>query len=475
MVAVLISICSPAAQAAESIAVERPVRTVLAPASFRAFGALSDKEFDYGLSEAYRQGVRRYLANHDAAYRVVTPEAVREKLRSQPVFAETLGVAEDWAKLGVENYKHLRTEDAIRQLENAIEKYGSIDYQYVDPERVAEVAMYLALSYLNQGDNAARPLALMKRMIRLDPDRVLRKGFYPDKIANFYASARQDALRRLQREGPPAERARALAELMEADLVVFGTVVPRGDGRHQARLFVYSVPDEGFVEPETVGIGAETAEAFRGAGNRLMSRVTPCVYEPTDTGDSETIVDSQGEGPLSIQLNFTYASFLRYPESISKPFGNIGLSMDTHLLLTEEFGLRFGIGVMRSLRDYSGRIVEHLNTVRAQVGPDLAVDIGQFNVGLSVGLEGANISPFVVCKELNEPAQETGCPNESDRETYDDLAFLLGANVRPRLRMRLFDTFDVTTGAGYTFYFVPFTGQPLNSPVSGHVGIQYRF
>jgi len=335
--------------------------------------------------------------------------------------------------------------------------------------------MYLALSYLNQGDNAARPLTLMKRMVRLDPDRVLRTGFYPNKIANFYASARRDALDRLQSEGPTEQRGEALAERMDAQLVVFGTVVPRGDGNHQAKLFVYSAPDERFVEPEAVGISETTPEAYRAAGNRLISRITPCVYRETDTGGEGRVVESRGEGPLSIQLSFIYASYLTYPESdrIERPFGNLGLSVDARLLLTEEFGLRMGVGVMRSLLDYGGRIVEHLRTIRAQVGPDLGVEVGPFDVGLTVGLEGANVSPFAICK-ADVPAQEVGC-EESNVSRYEDLDFLLGANVRPRVQLELFEAFDVTAGAGYTFFFVPFAEQPLNNPVSGHVGIKYRF
>lgn len=470
----MILICSfVSSAAAQSIPVERPVRTVVAPTSFRAFGKLSNKHFDAGLSEAYRRGVQRYLARHDEAYEVVTPEEVREKVRSQPVFAETLRVAEEWAKLGAENYKHLRTEDAIQQLENALEKFDRIDYQYIDPERVAEVAMYLALSYLNQGDNAARPLALMKRMIRLDPDRVLRKGFYPTKIANFYASARQDALDRLQSDGPTQKRARKLAELMGAELVVFGTVVPRGDGAHQAKVFVYSVPDEQFVEPESVGISEPTPAGFGDAGNRLISRITPCLYQETDTGGSETIVESPGQGPLSIQLNFVYASFLTYPDDrIQRPFGNLGLSLDAHLALTEEFALRIGLGVMRSLLDYGGRLVEHARTIRGQIGPDLGIGIGRFDLGLSVGLETADISPFAYCK-APVPAQVIGC--DEDVLERKNPGFMVGANVRPRLRMEIVEAFDVTVAAGYTFYFVPFTDQPLNNPLSGQFGIRYRF
>ena len=450
----------------------------MAPGSFGVFGSLSDEKFDYTLSEDFRRGVRRYLANHDAVYEVVTASEVRGDIVSQPLFGDTRSVAEEWAKIGINSYKHLRTGEAIKQLENAIEKYDAIDYDVVDPKRVSEVLMYLALSYLNEGDNAARPLVLMKRMIRLDPSRLLRHGFYPDKIANFFASARQDALRELREKGPEEKRAEELLEMTDAELVVFGNVFAGGEAGYEATLRVYSKKLGEFVEPETLHIREAIDRTVRAASNRLMSRYTPCIVEPEATGGQnvDPIVKSSGDGPLSIHVDFAYGSFLIYPnEWIDKPFGNIGVGLGANLLLTQEFGLGLTVQVLDSQRDYSGRIVDGFSTVRTIISPDLGFGVGRFNFGLSVGLEGTHISRFVICKDLNEPAQKTNCPDPEQREAFDDLDFLLGVNARPRVRYRLIDAFELTAGAGYTYFFVPFSTQPLNNLISGEGGIQYRF
>ena len=475
-VAVVVCCVSAREAAAEQVSVERPVRIVLAPNSFRAYAALEAEDFDYGLADRLRAGVRRYLANHPETFDVMTAAEVREQVIAQPVFGGTRSVAEEWGKIGTNSYKHLRTSEAIRQLENAVEKFASIDYAVIDPKRVSELLMYLSLSYLNQGDNAARPLVLMKRMIRLDPSRLLRRGFYPDKIANFYASARQDLLRRLREEGPEVSRAKRLVELTGADLVVFGNAFPKGDGSHDATLRVYSEKSGEFLEAQTLTVGELTPRSARGAANRLMSRMAPCIYQkPEPSGEVDTIVDSTGEGPLSIHLNFAYASFLRYPEAIEKPFGNLGVGLGADVLLTEEFGISASVQVLRSQPDYSGRIVDEFSTVRTIVGPDLGIDVGIFNFGLSVGLEGTHVSRFAVCEDLNVPAQEMGCPDANDRKVYDDMGFLLGVNARPRIRVDLFDSFALLVAGGYTFYFVPFAAQPLNNPIAGEAGIQYRF
>lgn len=467
-------VLSAGSAGADPIRVERPTRVVVAPTSFQAYGSL-DEPLSEQHSEAFRTGVRRYLANHDETYRLVSRGELREQVTSQPVYEETHRVAEDWAKLGTESYKNLRTDEAIRQLENAVEKYRSIDHRLVEPKRVAEVLMYLSLSYLNQGENAARPLTLMEQMIRLDPQRLFRRGFYPDKIANFFASARQDKLRAMQTNGPSEERAKGLAEMMDAEIVAFGSAVPRGDGGYEARLFLYSRPDEAFVETEGLAVESREPAAFRAASNRLVGRMTPCLQPPRDDEQVDTIVESRGDGPLSMQLGFAYGTFLRFPEPpIAKPFGNIGVSTDIHLALTEEFSIRGGVDILHSLRDYSGRIMDPLYTVRGHLGPDLGANVGRFNFGLSVGLEGTHVSPFVLCRNLDVPAQATSCPNAQDRERFD-LPFLVGVNVHPRVRFHLFDSFELVAGGGYTFFFVPFSNPPLNNPIVGEAGIQYRF
>lgn len=470
----LLLVAAAAPALGEPIPVERPVRVVVAPTSFRAFGSLEDGTLEETHSEAFREGVRRYLANHEEAYRLVGRDEIRGEVTSQPVYQDTRGAGDDWAKLGIENYKKLRTEEAIRQLENAVEKYRSIDYDLVEPERVAEVLMYLALSYLNQGDNAARPLTLIEEMIRLDPQRVLRKGFYPDNIVNFYVSARQGLLRSLQATEPSEERASKLAEMAEAELVVFGSAVPAGDDEFEARLFAYSRPDDQFVESEAIGVETREAEGFRRASNRLIGRMTPCLYRPETDRQVEPIVDSRGDGPLSIRLNFAYGSFLEYPDTIAKPFGNIGLSAGFHVLLTREFGLRAGVDILHSMKDYSGRIIDNLNIFRTYLGPDLGGDVGPLNLGASVALEGTHVSPFVLCQELNVPAQATGCANSSDRQRFDP-SFMVGVNVHPRVRLELIESFELVAGGGYTYYFVPFSEPALNNPISGEIGVQYRF
>lgn len=457
---------------AEAISVERPVTIAVAPESFRLFGDFSEGEAESGGVEAYRAGVERYLANHPESYTLVAPEEVREAYRSQPRFEETREEAAEWAKYGIANYKELQNEEAIDQLENAVERYDRIEYEVVDPEGFAEVLMYLALSYLNEGNNAARPLDLMKRMVRLDPSRVLREGFYPDRITGFYRSARRDVVRRLLEDGPSRSRARTLLERTGAKLAVFGGVFREDAGGYRAELYVYSGAADAFLEAESVGVEEPTEANLRSAANRMMSRFTPCLYQPKQEGASRTVMESSGKGPFSMNLTFAYASFLEYPDPpIEKPFGNAGAGLGADLALTDEFGVGVGVHMLSSIRDYSGRIIGSFSTVRIFAGPDLGLDVGAFNFGISVAMEGTNIGSFEICRPEDKPPERcTG----NDRKAYDDLDLLVGINARPRIRYRLLKSFELITAASFSTYLLP-ADRPLNNPVAGEIGLRYRF
>jgi len=457
---------------AEPLADERPVKIAVAPTSFQVFGPPGDEGFDYSVAGASRTGVSRYLGNHPEVFEVVTAREVRTILRNRPLYDETLADADQWTKYGTDNYKRLEVEKAIDQLENAVERYDKVHYEQVDPERMAEILMYVALSYLNKGDAAKRPLEAMKRMVRLDPSRLLREGFYPNRIAEFYQTARRDVVRRLRERGPRPARAERLIEWTDAELAVFGGTFRGEGGEYRSKLYVYSRSEGGFLEPESTAVGAPTASNLRAASNRLMARFAPGVYEPAAESAETTLLGAPGKSPISTHLSFVYASFLEFPDAIEKPFGNAGVGIGTHLAVTDEFGVGIELNLLSSFRDFSGRVLDNFSTIRTFAGPDLGVGIGRLNLGLSARLEVAHVGDFRVCQQRRRPPQR-GC-RPTARRTYPNLNVLAGVNTQPRARLELVEPFELFAAGSFTTYLLP-ASRPLNNPLSGKIGIRYRF
>lgn len=469
----LVAIAAVAPARGEPISDERPTKVAVSPNSFRIFGPPDDGDFDYSVGEATRRGATRYLARHDEIVDVVTAAEVRDHLRGRPMYEDTRSEAREWTRYGTENYKQLEVDKAVDQLKNAVESYDKIYYGEVEPERMAEILMYLALSYLNQGNVGTRPLEVMERMVRLDPSRLMREGFYPGRVADFYQTARRDVVRRLQERGPRAERAERLLEWTDAELAVFGgTFRIEEGGGYRVKVYVYSKSQGEFLEPESTRVEAPTAPKLREAANRLMARFAPCIYEPTDDESSNTLVKSPGQSPLSLHLTFAYASFLEYPDPIEKPFGNAGVGIGSKLAITEEFGLGVGLNLLSSFRDFSGRILDNFSTIRVFTGPDIGIGVGPLNLGLSARLEIAHVGGFQLCADETRPPQR-GCP-DSNRRTYPDLNVLAGFNTRPRVRLNLFETFELVAAGSFSTFLLP-ASRPLNNPLSAEFGIRYRF
>jgi hypothetical protein len=450
------------------IAKGRPASVVVVPTSFQTYrtDALGQH------TRALYEGTARFAANHPDTFSTVTPQELRSRVEGRSLYEDRLEVAQQWARLGVKSYKRLNTAKAIDQLEKAVQRFDDIDYQLVAPNRVAEVLMYLSLSYLAEDTNAARSLVLMKRMIRLDPTRVLRRGYYPDDIVNFYRSAREDVIAELREEGPAPARARRIASITGADLVVFGHALPDDEGT-EITLRVFSTRQQGFVEPLSLGIdGPAGPEALKRVGNRLMSRVATCVYTPAQPSRSN-VFDSKGNSPFSLRVDFAYMSWLKYPEPLESPFGNLGLEVGAEMSLTDEVGLGLGVQVVNSVRDYNGVLTEDFSTLRVFFGPTLGFQLGRFNIGVDFAVEASHIGSIVLCTDLNDVP--LGCPDPSDRRTFEELNFMLGINAHPRVHVRVFDTLSVTAGASISYYFIPFSGRPLGYPLTATTGVRYRF
>ncbi len=418
--------------------------------------------------ENVRAGANEYVRHMSGVFRAVELEDLQSQIRSRPTYEDSVGIGREWRELGLEYYKRLETGDAIANLLKSESTYRKLYYEYVNPREYAEVLQYLALSHLEQKSALANTLDYMKLMMKLDPTRRFREGYYPRDVVSAFQSARMTLERDFRNNGPEVSRARKLAELTGAEFIVIPGVVP-ADDRHELIIYVYSSREETFLPPESHSLPTLTAPGARAAANRLMSRLATCLIEPRPDSVGR-VVESTGESPWSVELNFAYASFFDFPDSRVELFGNYGASFGAAYLLTREFSFLSNVQLLTSLRDRSGFLPEGFTTLRGFAGIGLGYTFGFVRPEVASLLEVSRIGDIAVCDNIN--GVNDFCP--TSRTDYE-VNTLLGINVRPRVKMQIFKSLVYALGGSATFYVFPFSGQTVNFPLTLETGLEYRF
>ncbi|MGM0558273.1 MAG: hypothetical protein ACQEVA_17955 [Myxococcota bacterium] len=459
---------------------ERP-SIVISPHT-RVFEESLDGREAVEASRALYRGSTSYAASHDDVLEHVSREDL-EVLAGEVDDAELhLNYAKLAAKSGMKAYKALETDQAVENLKTAREEFDYLYLDLLEPQRAAQVSLYLALSYLEQERQTLELVRQFQRMILLDPRQQIRAGLYPEAVVEAFESARDFLIEDLKTEGPDRADATRLTEFAEADYAAFVYAFPAQGGRHEVMMWLYSAEEERFLKPESIEIERADPASLEEASNRLMSRYLPCCLQAPE--EERGIQSASGKSPFSLQVEFAYASFLRfpppvYPEREGFPpdrrsmFGNAGIGIHGTYLLTREFGVTMGFQILNSITDYNGRLREDFTTLRAFGGGDLGVEFGNFNFGASFSLEIARLDDFTAWED-ESCVVRTDC-GPSAYATFDDFDFMMGVNARPRLIWRFFQTYHAVASVDVTYYFVPLSGNDLNFPVTTQLGVLYRF
>ena len=212
-----------------------------------------------------------------------------------------------------------------------------------------------------------------------------------------------------------------------------------------------------------------------------MSRFLPCCVETPEI--SAGVRSSQGTSPFSLSVQFSYASFFQFPRPIHEDFppdrkslfGNAGLGVDATYLFTREFGVTAGVQILSSIRDYNGRLKDDFSTLRGFAGGDFGVELGDFNLGSSFSLEFARLGRFVAWDNRQCVVREDDCTEREDGLIFDRFNFLMGVNARPRVSWNFFKAYHAVASFSLTYYFFPLSSREVNYPVTGQLGVMYRF
>lgn len=439
---------------------------------FQVFGDLDGKVDAVEATRAFYGGATTFVSNHPDRLYLVNQSDLERAVKTSRGFDDKLKIAELQTELGIDKYKKLEVEAAREHLKEALDVYRLLNYRYANPERVAEVAMYVALSFIEQDAKTLQLFDMLQTMTLLDPARRIREGYYPDEVVKLYRDARQSLIRTIREMGPDRGDAERLAEFADTDFAVYGYAWPTSDGTHKVTLYLYSRAEGRFLQPESVEISSLDPATLREAGNRLMSRYLPCFERPAEPQVS-TVVDTDGDSPFSLEFGAAYASFMQYPSELdeTKPWGNLGLAVNARLLLTRDFSVVFGVHFLNSMTDYAGLLASDFITFRGFLGGDLGVDLGDFNVGIQFSGEATSLTDFEAYADKLCAAGRQDC----GRPTLDAPGLLVGINARPRIIWNAYRQFSLLASVSGSYYVFPLPGRDFNFPLTTQLGVSYRF
>ncbi|MEM1349217.1 MAG: hypothetical protein AAGI01_11720 [Myxococcota bacterium] len=484
----LLALESPRAHA-QSVSEEQTVYRVVLMGSFQP---LSAEHVTRGTDAPMRRGVSDYLRGHGLLFDFISPTEKRRLIRkgNEQNHDIVLHVARSRASKGIEAYNKLEIGEALDELNEALGFLtNTIPHHLLEPEEVAEVALYLGLSRLELGGNDPNVAEAFETMILLDPRIELRRGIYPERIAETYEVTRRRLVDEIF-EGPQPFRRDAadLAARTSADLVLYGVVLPMEDGRFQVTLFPYVAKSRRFDDTLSMIVGDADPETLAAAGSRLVSQYAGCLLEPAVEDFVDPAPPSRGESPLSIHINFSYFAYQQRPRVLEEPFGNPGLGFGAQWLFTRDFGLVSGMQLFLAQQTESGEFnssdpdirgfQNRPTTVRGFVGAELGYTARRLRLALQLSVDLAHVSSFEVAgdKRCVEGLAEPSVCSPASFERFEDFRFMMGINARPALSYRVHRSVDVLLmGSGSYYFLTAGARRDLNFPLGTEVGLRYRF
>jgi hypothetical protein len=457
--------------ASDTPANDKPAKPsiVLSP-HFQVFADIPGKTAAPKASRAFHRGVSSFASSHPDHVYLVSQSDLERAVKTSRNFDDKLEIAELSSEFGIEKYKTLDVRGAQKHLETALTTYQNINYEFANPRRVAEVALYLALSYIEQDAKTLRLFNILQEMTLLDPSLLIRTGYYPDEVVRVYRDARESLVQVLREEGPEKEDARVLASFADTDFAAYGFAWPSQGESYTVTLFLYSRDKQRFLQPETLEVASLDERTLHEAGNRLMSRYLPCFAKPVETSRTP-MVNTQGESPFSLEFGAAYTSFMQFPAELdaTKPWGNLGMAINARLMLTPDFSVVGGVHFLNAMSDYTGLVASEITTFRGFFGGDFGVDLGDVNVGVQISSEVSRVGDF-------EAYADKACvPRNCGRVTIASPAVFVGLNARPRIIWQAYRQFSLIGSASGSYYIVPLTEREFNFPLTGQMSVSYRF
>ncbi|GEM_PF-5572654 len=395
----------------------------------------------------------------------------KKDLKSKPSYEDRLDLAKGFITLGIDLFQKMDSAGSVRNLERGLEQFRELGHAFIAPDEVSNALLYLALTRQDESTDVGRILSLFKEMILTDTSIQLKKGLYPDNAVSFYNSARKELENDIRRGSPETMLVQKASLFSRSTYTASYTLLLNKSGSFKMILDVYEQGEARFKKRFSVDLSDVQDRTLSEAASRLMSRFITCLEEPSKRVSIPK--KSTGKSPWSLQLSFAYTSYLTFPgpEDL-EPFGNAGGLIGLSYAFTEEFALQGAFEILNSIRDRNGVISDNFQTLRIFAGNDIGIRFGVVKISIATFIEGAFLPEVKVCIPVDIRSRSGDCKNTVSKENFG--AFL-GVNLRPRISAKASESISVIAGANASFYLLPFTNSPINFPVSGELGLTYRF
>ena len=333
----------------KSRAFDRAPGTVWEPAK-GSTGRASEHLSDYLVQ---RLKVEPYLV-------VLSPTEVARALREDRIHRVGADLGLQQMRLGVDQYKELRVDDAVRSLETAQRSLLEAYHDLVAPEAVADLSLVLAQAYLELKKEGDAHVAL-KQMFFRSPHRRFKKGFYSPRFESALNKALTDFLATFPKQNPliSQERLEGLARALNADAVIFPYLVRGADDATEVRIVVFDRKSRNVsYRGRFISVGQN--EDFERI-DRFVTRWTTCLpYEGANPPKPKWV------HRFYVDTSFAYNLFVDQPTR--RYFHNLGVGLSGEWQFSEGLGIFVQVNMFSSTEDPDRDLIDDFTSVRTLFG-----------------------------------------------------------------------------------------------------------
>lgn len=411
------------------------------------------------------EGLARY-----ARLQVMRGEQVIERLKAQPAYAEKLGFAREFARLGRQDYERLRLAEAAKHLQLAAQTYRSVHHELVAPREVAQTLLTLAKTHLEQGAEGPAERAF-QQLLSVDPSVRLAPGRFAQSVIEVFDKARYHTARNPV-AGISAETALAIGREFGADYVVTGHLRPRPEpGSLALGVWLRDVKRQVPVT-KLQRVPADDPISLIGHLDRLTSRLAACV--PNRSYLAWQRNPDRFEPALFVDTSFQHGTHLKHP--LQSGFHELGLSAGAlwtpqrHLIVLG----RFGFTAARNNRPYED-LLEELQLLRLLLGAGAGVVGRRGGVYSVVAFDLALNLPFSWTSEADCKWHQPPPSACAEQLQHADAALAFGVHAGAGAHWNFAAPLFLRIRAGLTYYLVEPEQTQLNLAVDWEAGLGYRF
>lgn len=375
--------------------------------------------------------------------------------------------AEEWYRKGLQLYLGLGPQAHV-YLRQAVSEYAAAFQDLIDAKPFADALFMLGVSLIDSGDKDAGHIAL-KEAFRLEPMRRFRANFFPPVVNAALLAALYDRQKTADPIHPYGDNRRMLqlAQRLGVQWLIFGSLRPGSQPNAASELWLAIYDAQRRVVDAEIRLPAENStdrlDAFL---TRWLACAQVSELAPVSPGRSDDV---------RLDTAASYALYYRHPTR--EAFHGLGFAVGVAQEFRSNLEWFSRINMYTSISDPYRDLLHTFNSVRAMVGLGFTFRTQSMRVFVRPAIDVHLLGSFIETTDPQCKLFGTTSP-QCDRGSVLDLDshILLGLNLATGVNLDLGRHFFVSLQASMASYFLPLAGtERLNYPVSGELGMGYRF